>query len=282
MRDLFSRINEWYPKMSKGQKCIADYIINNYERIAFMTASSLGDAVSVSESTVVRFAKSVGYDGYPHMQQELRERLSSSLTTAERFEMSKQKETEKNHVKSAMLNDIESIKKTVTLLDEKMLMTSAEKLTKARRIYVYGQRSSKVLCEYLGFYLNYMLDNVNVLSSGTQDVFDQLFHATEEDVVVFFSFPRYSNRTIEVLEFCKEKGISSIGITDSHSSPIAKSVDYLIEAKFSLDTFIDSLVAPMSLINGLIVAVSMYNFEAVEANFKELEEIWQQFSVYAK
>ena len=278
--DLLNRIETNYLGLSKGQKRIADYILANYDKVAFMTASSLGEVVGVSESTVVRFANALDYEGYPQLQKALQESIKTKLTTVQRFELSKDQDIGENYLKQIMASDMENIRKTIDAVDEEMIQKSVDALHEARKVYILGLRSSSVLANYLGFYLNFILDNVSIVPSGANNLFDQLLNITEEDVLITFSFPRYSKTTYEVVEFAKAQGAKLIGITDSKSSPLVPLSDYYMTAKYNMNTFIDSLVAPMSLVNALIIAVSIREKDKVKSTFSKLEGIWDEYKIY--
>lgn len=278
--DLLNRIESNYLGLSKGQKRIADYILANYDKVAFMTASALGDVVGVSESTVVRFANALDYEGYPQLQKALQESIKTKLTTVQRFELSKDQDIGENYLKQIMASDMENIRKTMDSVDEEMIQKIVDSLHQARKVYILGLRSSSVLANYLGFYLNFILDSVFIVPFGANNLFDQLLNIQEDDVLITFSFPRYSKTTYEVVEFAKEQGATLIGITDSKSSPLVSLADYYLTAKYNMNTFIDSLVAPMSLVNALIIAVSIREKEKVEKTFNKLEKIWDEYKIY--
>lgn len=278
--DLLNRIESNYLGLSKGQKRIADYILANYDKVAFMTASALGDVVGVSESTVVRFANALDYEGYPQLQKALQESIKTKLTTVQRFELSKDQDIGENYLKQIMASDMENIRKTMDSVDEEMIQKIVDSLHQARKVYILGLRSSSVLANYLGFYLNFILDSVFIVPFGANNLFDQLLNIQEDDVLITFSFPRYSKTTYEVVEFAKEQGATLIGITDSQSSPLVPLADYYLTAKYNMNTFIDSLVAPMSLVNALIIAVSIREKEKVEKTFNKLEKIWDEYKIY--
>lgn len=278
--DLLNRIKDNYIKLSKGQKRIADYILENYNKVAFMTASSLGEIVGVSESTVVRFANALGYDGYPKLQKGLQESIKTKLTTVQRFELSKDIEDGENYIKKIMSYDMDNIRKTIDVLEEDNVQDICDVIHNARKVFVLGMRSSSVLSNYLGYYLNFIRDDVHIISIGVHDVFDYLVNLNEDDVLITISFPRYSKRTFEIVKFAKDRGAKLVGITDSELSPLSPLVDYCLYAKYNMNTFIDSLVAPMSLINALIIAISINYKEDVEKKFEYLEKIWNEFSIY--
>ncbi len=280
-KDLLNRIQVRFKKLSKGQKRIADYILTNYDKVAFMTASSLGDAVNVSESTVVRFANALGYGGYPKLQKALQESIKTKLTTVQRFEMSKELESSSDLFKKSMTQDIESIQRTIDELDIENLKNFASRILSARRVYVLGLRSSSVLAQYLAFYLNFSIDRVQVIPSGALDAFDQVINLSEEDLLVAITFPRYSNQTLKLANYAHGNNVPIVSITDSVLSPIAPISKEILTAKYDMTTFIDSLVAPMSIINSLILAVGMENKDFLDNKFKELERIWEETHTYS-
>ncbi|MDK9711427.1 MurR/RpiR family transcriptional regulator [Acidaminobacter sp.] len=278
--DLLNRIEKNYIKLSKGQKRIADFILQNYDKVAFMTASTLGDSTGVSESTVVRFANALGYDGYPKLQKGLQESIKTKLTTVQRFELSKDLEKESSYTKKVMNADMDNIRRTLDGVDEETMPQIVEEIHNARRVYILGMRSSSVLANYLGFYLNFILKDVVVVTAGALDVFDHLVNITKDDLLITISFPRYAKRTFEIVEFATTQGATIIGITDSPMAPLVPMVKHSLFARYGMNTFIDSLVAPMSLINALIQMVSIKEMERVEENFEKLENIWNEYKIY--
>ncbi len=279
--DLINVIKNKFHHLSKGQKLIADYIIVNYDKAAFMTASKLGNLVGVSESTVVRFANTIGYDGYPSLQSDLQELIKSKLTTVQRMSMSEEDYTTKDTVvKKILKTDMENIKDTVDELDYEEFEEVIECILKAKRVYILGLRSSNTLAAYLGFYLSLILDDVTVVSLGISDIFEQLIRVSEDDLVIGISYPRYSKRTLDALRYVKEQECKIVGITDSSASPIVELSDFTLFAKSNMVSFVDSLVAPMSLINGLIVSIGMRLKNEATESFEELEHIWEEYNIY--
>lgn len=279
--DLMNVIKNKFHHLSKGQKLIADYIILNYDKAAFMTASKLGNLVGVSESTVVRFANTLGYDGYPSLQNDLQELIKSKLTTVQRMSMSEEDYTTKDTVvKKILKTDMENIKDTVDALDYEEFEQVIESILKAKRVYILGLRSSNTLAAYLGFYLGLILDDVTVVSLGISDIFEQLIRVGKDDLVIGISYPRYSRRTLDALRYVKEQECKIVGITDSTASPIVPMADYTLFAKSNMVSFVDSLVAPMSLINGLIVSIGMRLKNEATESFEELEHIWEEYNIY--
>lgn len=279
-RDLIVIIKEQFPKLSKGQKLIAQFILSNYDKAAFMTAGKLGEKVGVSESTVVRFANALGFDGYPKLQKSLQELIKTKLTTVQRVEMSKEYSNDWTILKKVLKSDIENIKTTIEELDEESFQRGINKILKAKKIYIVGLRSSTAISEYLGFYLNIILDNVNIVSYGISDVFEQILKVTEDDLVIAISFPRYSKRTFELANYAKEQGASIISLTDSVLAPVASISEEIIPVKSNMASFVDSLVAPLSVANAIIVAIGMRKKEEIKQYFDKLETIWKEYHVY--
>ncbi len=278
--NLIERIKYNYSKLSKSQRIIADYILSHYDKAAFMTASKLGEAVDVSESTVVRFAIALGYDGYPKLQKALQELIKTKLTTVQRLELPTSRNNHDTIIKDVMKSDIENIQITLNELNNDAFSTIVETIHRAKKIYVVGFRTTTVLTEYLGFYLNLVLGNVTVVNYGISDVFEQLIRVSNEDVVIGISFPRYSTKTTQILEYVKEKGAQIIAITDSELSPLTELCDYKLIAKSSMASFVDSLVAPLSLINALIISIAMDEKEEITQTFEDLEKVWERYDIY--
>lgn len=276
--DLLTRIKNQYQLLSKSHKKIADYILKNYDKVAFMTASRLGKKVNISESTVVRFACAIGYSGYPELQRELQDTIKTRLTTVQRFERAKDT-IEQEHLSKIMLSDIENIRQTIEQFDEGVMNLFIDQIIAARKVYVIGLRSSSVLANYLGFYLNFLLPNFHIVEESTQNVYDQFLHMSNEDVLIALSFPRYSKRTYDCVDYALKNNITILGITDGPNSPLFHKTAYCLTAKYTMDTFIDSFVAPMSLINALIVGISN-RMEGVEERLDKLEHIWEEYGVY--
>ena len=276
--DLLGRIRQQYLTLSKSHKKIADYILANYDKVAFMTASTLGKNVNISESTVVRFAGSIGYEGYPELQKELQETIKTKLTTVQRFELSKDR-TESQLLTKVMMNDIENIRLTIDQFDGMLMESFIGEVIKAKKVYILGLRSSSVLANYLGFYLNFIMPEIHVIHETAQDVYDQLLNLDKDDVMIVLSFPRYSKRTYDCVDYAIKNHTTILGITDGLNSPLFEKVKYCLTAKYSMNTFIDSFVAPMSLINALIIGISLKK-EGVEKNLERLERIWEDYGVY--
>lgn len=282
-QNMITRIQDRLPGMSKGHKLIASYIINHYDKAAFMTAAKLGNTVGVSESTVVRFAIELGYEGYPKLQKVLQELIKSKLTSVQRIEVTSNRINESNILKSVLQSDMEKIKLTMEEIDQEGFDRIVECILNAKKIYILGVRASAPLASFLGFYFNLIFDNVSLVqTTSVSEMFEQVLRASEGDVVIGISFPRYSKRTTKAIQFVKSQGASVIVITDSKQSPIAAHADYCITARSDMASFVDSLVAPLSVINALIVAIGMRKKESVYNTFERLETIWDEYHVYEK
>jgi DNA-binding MurR/RpiR family transcriptional regulator len=279
--DLIKLIQQSFPRLSKGQRLIAEYIMSHYEKAAFMTAGKLGEMVGVSESTVVRFAIALGFDGYPILQKALQEMIKTKLTTVQRIEMTSDLVNENDMVRKVLKSDIENIRRTLEEMDTAVFYEVIDRIMEARNVYILGLRSSMVLADFLGYYLNLILDNVRVVSQGINEIYEQLFNVREGDLVIAISFPRYSRRTVEAINFVKRQGADILAITDGPLSPLLNYADYTLFARSNMASIVDSLVAPMSLINALIISVSMREKEKAMDIFSRLEEIWGQYHTYS-
>lgn len=280
-QDLINRIDNNYKKMSKGQKLIAEYILNNYDKAAFMTASRLGNIVGVSESTVVRFANVLDYDGYPKLQKALQELIRNKLTTVQRIEMSS--ELDKSMVlKNVLKADMNNIRLTIEEMNPEIFEDVVNSILNAKNIYVLGLRSAAPLAQFMGYYLSFIFDNVRIVTSGVNDIFEQLIHIDEGDLLIGISFPRYASRAIEAIRFCKERNAVTVALTDSMLSPLTAYADYTLLARSDMASFVDSLVAPLSLINALIVATGLVKKTDISSEFHELEKIWYNYNVYVE
>lgn len=280
---ILSKVDIKDKKLSKGHKKLAQYITENYDKAAFMTASKLGEKVGVSESTVVRFATEMGFKGYPELQRELQQMIKSKLTAVQRMEVSSNLIGEQDAIKKVLNGDIELIRDTLEHISADEFTKAVETINKAKRIYILGVRSSAALASFLYFYFNPVFENVVLVdTSSGSEMFEQMFRIGEEDVCVAISFPRYSKQTINALRFINDRGTKIIAITDSKDSPIAEYADNLLVAKSDMVSVVDSLVAPLSLINALIVAVTFSRRDEVYSNFNKLESIWDEYQVYDK
>lgn len=282
-KDLFVIINEQTPRLSKGHKLIAAYILSHYDKAAFMTAQKLGQTVGVSESTVVRFASMLGFDGYPALQRSLQELMRNKLTAVQRIEVSNDRLSGGDLLKQVMTRDIEKIRRTMDETSEENFINAVNAIEKCNTIYVLGARSAEPLARFLTYYLTLMFPQVKqIRNTTTSELFEQLMRIDEKDVIIGISFPRYSRQTAQMLEFAKSQEAHVIAITDSEASPLATYADDLLIARSDINSFADSLVAPMSLINALIAALSISNAEKVRRSFEKLEKIWDKYEVYKK
>lgn len=279
--DIMKTIRKNYTKLSKGHKLVATFILNKYDKAAFMTASSLAESTDVSESTVVRFALKLGYEGYRELQDELQEFVKGKLTTVQRLGLTKNGyEDKKSLISSIMETDRENVKKVINEIDIDSFNHTIESMLEAKQIYIIGLRSSSFLAGYLGFYLNFLFENITLLNLGPNDIFEQLLKVNSKDVILVITYPRYSKRIMEVLDYSKEKGANIITITDSLLSPAAQKADTALIAPSDMLSFVDSLVAPMSLINALIIALGIEKKKDLKEYFGELEDIWKKYNVY--
>jgi len=279
-KHLISTIQSQYTRLSKGQKLIAQDILNNYDKVAFMTACKLGETVGVSESTVVRFANALGYNGYPKLQAALQELIKNKLTTVQRVDMANEYSSDFAILNKVLKSDIDNIRDTLEEIDEKAFEEASNKLLKARKIYILGARSSFVIAQYLGFYLDVILDNVHVIRMDMGDAFEQVVRMSDEDVVISISFPRYSKKSYQIVSYAKEKGAHVISITDSLFAPVASLSDNTLLVKSNMASFVDSLVPPLSVANALAISVGMKKKDDIKQHFDDLEQIWKKYSVY--
>jgi len=277
--DILKAIKEQQNSMSKGHRAIASYISEHYDTAAFITASKLGETVGVSESTVVRFACALGYDGYPELQKKLQEVIKTKLTNVQRMGLGNDL-SEEELIRSSLHTDITSLRHVRDVLDYKMAEKFADAIISSHRVYIMGLRSSEPLAQFFWYYLNYIIDNATLVISGIGDVFGQLMHAKEGDLVIGISFPRYSSRTVEGARFAKSNGAKFFAITDNGLSPLAKIADECLFVNSDMNLFVDSLVAPLSVINTLILIVGMRKKDGLRRNFEMLEDLWRKHDVY--
>ncbi len=279
--DLLSVLARGSSKFSKGQRVIAKYILNNYDKAAFMTAGKLGRIVGVSESTVVRFAAELGYDGYPSMRKALQEMIRNRLTSVQRIEVAKSMIDDTDLVKSIIGSDMQNLQATLELLEHDSFNKLVDSIVEAKNIYIVGMRTSTSLATFLGLYLNLLRDNVNVVhDTAASEIYEQIIRISTGDLFIGISFPRYSSHTVDAMQFAKKMGAKTAAITDSSASPLNGIADVCLHAKSDMVSFLDSLVAPMSLINAIIVAVGIRNKERVSETFERLEKIWSEHDVY--
>ncbi len=278
-KDILSLIQQQMSTFSKGQRQIANYILNSYDKAAFMTANKLGKTVTVSESTVVRFAAELGFSGYPAMQKALQEMIRNKLTSIQRMEVSNDLIGTQDILSMVMQSDMEKIQMTMEQTDRQSFHESVQAIVGAKRLYVLGIRSSSSLSGFLSFYFRLIFDNVIHVDEATT-IFEQIGRIGEGDVIIGISFPRYSQRTAKALNFARSQGATVIAITDSEESPVAQCAHHLLLAQSDMASFVDSLVAPLSMINALLVSVARQRSEEVSRTLENLEKIWTEDSVF--
>ncbi len=283
MNDLITKIQSELPGFSKGQKQIARFILEHYDKAAFMTASRLGVTVGVSESTVVRFATELGYDGYPHLQRALQEMIRNKLTSVQRMEIAGDRMGGRDVLQTVLHADTDMIRVTLDEIDRDAFQGAVDALMGAKRIYILGVRSSSALASFLGFYFNLLFENVTLVhTNSVSEIFEQVLRVGPGDVLFGISFPRYSKRTLSAMKYARDRGARVIALTDSQLSPLARVADHVLLARSDMASFVDSLVAPLSVVNALIVAVGMSRRDEIEQTFNKLERIWEEYDVYEK
>ena len=281
--DILDTLQEKMPEFSKGQRRLAQFITESYDKAAFMTANRLGKAVGVSESTVVRFAVELGYDGFPSMQKAMQEMVVNRLTSVQRIEVANDRIGNQDIVTTVLQADIDKLRQTGETVDRKEFQAAVNAILKARRVYILGVRSAATLANFLGYYLNYMFRNVHIVTaSGAGEMFEQIVGVGAEDVVIAFSFPRYSVSTAKGAQYCRSTGATVIGVTDSRLSPLGQNCDHVLLTKSDMVSLVDSLVAPLSLVNALIVALAAKRENELAKTFNSLEHIWEEYNVYEK
>lgn len=280
--ELLNKIDKNYEQMSKGQKLLADYILKNYDKAVFLTAAKLGKVVGVSESTVVRFATQLGYQGYPGFQKALEELVRNKLNSIQRMEVTYGRISQSEILASVLQSDIEKIKLTLANIDQNAFELAVDMILHAKRIYVVGIRSCAPLANFLSFYLNLIFDNVtSVHTNSSSEIFEQLIRIGADDVIIGISFPRYSMRTLKALEFASNRKAKVITLTDSVHSPMTLYSSCNLIARSDMASIVDSLVAPLSVVNALVVALCMKKQKDVIATLETLEQIWDEYQVYS-
>lgn len=280
---LVEHIEAEMPKMSKGHKAIARFILSDYERAAYMTAAKIGEEAKVSESTVVRFTMELGYEGYPHFQRLLQEELKVKLTSVQRLNASKRYTNDEQVLQSILESDISHLKSTLENIDPKAFSQAVETIVEAKRIFIMGLRSSSPLSSFLHFYFTLLFDDVrHIHSNSANEVFEQILPIGPGDVLIGISFPRYSMRTIQSMQYARERGAAVVAITDKSDTPLAQHADVALFATSDMASFVDSLVAPLSVINALIVALGIRKRDHIEQTFEALEHLWDEYKVYDK
>ncbi len=281
--NLFTKIQSNYIRFSKGQKKLADYILSNYEQAVFMTAVKLGKQVGVSESTTVRFAVELGYDGYPEFRQALEEMVLNRLNSVQRMEVAYSNIPEDQILHRVLLSDIDKIKHTLETCSKEAFLTAVKSILGAKRVYLVGIRSCAPLAAFLEFYLQQILDDVRLITTNNaSEIFEQMIRLDEDDVVIGISFPRYSMRTLKAMEFANNRKAKIITITDSQHSPINLYSSCTLLAKSDMASIVDSLVAPLSVINALIVALCLERKDKVMNTLSEMEKLWEEYQVYSR
>lgn len=280
-RDILALLQEKSSTFSKGQKALARYITECYDKAAFMTASRMGKTVGVSESTVVRFAVDLGFDGYPAMQKAMQEMVLTRLTSVQRMEVANTRLADQDVLSTVLHSDMEKLRMTAETVSREDFSAAVDAILHAERIVVMGARSAAPLASFLGYYLRYMFPNVvTVTTSGNSEMFEQIVDMGRKDVFIAFSFPRYSVTTAKGAEYCRSNGATVIGITDSRLSPLGENCDHVLIAKSDMLSLVDSLVAPMSLVNALLVALTSGREKELSGKLSRLESIWQEQHVY--
>lgn len=279
--ELINRINEKYSSMSKGQKLLSTYITDNYDKAVFLTAEKLGKVVGVSESTVVRFATHLGYRGYSEFQKALEELVRNKLNSIQRMEVTYGRISQSKILETVLQSDAEKIKSTLDQIDQNAFEAALDIILNAKHIYIVGIRSCASLASFMAFYFNLMFDNVHLLhTSSSSELFEQMVRISEEDVIIGISFPRYSMRTLKAMEFANNRNAKVITLTDSVHSPMNLYSSCNLIAKSDMASIVDSLVAPLSVINALVVALCMRKQNEVAETLETLEDIWDEYQVY--
>ena len=280
-KDILHAIETSVESMSKAQKKIAEYILSNYDKAAFMTAIRLARFAEVSESTVVRFAMELGYDGYPEMRRALQDSMRGKLTSVQRIKVAKDRLGSRDILTQVLSSDIEQIRQTMEETDNEDFAKAVDAIVDAKSIYILGLRSSSFLAKFMGFYFDLLFSNSRVISeSPDSEVFEQIVRLSEGDVLIAISFPRYSRRTIKTMQYAHSIGATIIAITDGMASPLTELADISLCARSDMISFLDTLVAPLSLVNALVVAVSEKAPGDLYENFERLERIWDEYGVY--
>lgn len=281
--DILAILEDKESTFSKGQRRIAAYITESYDKAAFMTASRLGKTVGVSESTVVRFAVELGFDGYPEMQKVMQEMVMNRLTSVQRIEVANDRIGNQDVLTKVLQADADKIRQTAETVSREHFRCAVDAILKARKIYVLGVRSAAPLANFAGYYMNYMFEDVRVVTvSGAGEMFENLVNITPEDVVIAFSFPRYSSATLKAAQYCRGVGATVIGITNSNLSPLAQHSDYVLIAKSDMVSLVDSLVAPLSVVNALLVSLASAREKEVQKSLGTLEHVWEEYNIYEK
>ena len=282
-RELLIKINRKMDELSKGQKRIADYILHHYDKAAFMTASRLGSTVGVSESTVVRFPSEIGYDGYPMLQRALQEMIRNKLTSVQRIQLAHEQMLPSDVLDTVLNQDIDRIRRTLDETSREDFQKAVQAIIHAKSVYIVGAKSASTLASFLTYYLSLIFENVKLVQvSSSSEMYEQMIRLSESDVIIGISFPRYSKRTVEAFRYASDNHATVIAITDSAESPLAEKADCTLLARSDMASFVDSLVAPLSLVNALIVAIGIQMNDQICQTFEKLENIWEEYNVYEK
>lgn len=280
--NLLVRIDMARATLSKGQRRIANFIEEHYDEAAFMTASKLGDIVGVSESTVVRFATEIGYDGYPYLQKAMQEMIRDKLTSIQRIEVTTGRIGDKDVIDSVLNQDIDKIKRTIEEISREDFDRAVDAIINAEHIYIFGVKSASYIASFFGYYLDLMFGNVTMLNTTSKTTnYEKLFRITDKDVMIGISFPRYSTMAVDSMNFAKERGAHVVAVTDSMVSPLVSAADSILLARSDIASIVDSLVAPLSLINALIVAMVIKRKDDIKKTFANLEQVWSEQSIYS-
>ena len=279
--NILNIIENKFHDFSKGQRLIANYIEEHYDKAAFMTAAKLGETVGVSESTVVRFATELGYGGYPQLQEALQEMIRNRLTSVQRMEVGDALIGSDNVLTKVLQTDIDTIRRTLDEANPEMFKKAVQTIVNSRRIYIMGIRSATAIASFMSYYFTHIFDDVrNVDTASTSAIFEQMLRIDEQDVFIGITFSRYSKRTYKAAEFAKSRGTKVVAITDSMSAPICEVADYVLVAKNDMVSYVDSLVAPLSMVNALLVAIGLEKKDEIRETYEEFEKIWEEYNVY--
>jgi len=281
--DISKRIMNAFPSFSKGQKKIANAILNDYDKVAYMTAARLGNLVGVSESTVVRFSSELGYEGYSELQRAIQELVKSNLTPNQRIAVTKSRLGKKDIIENVMESDISKIRYTLENLNRDAFYASVNSILNAKTIYIMGARSTEPVARLLYYNLSLIFDNVKFVNpTSSAEVFEQMFSISENDLLIAFSFPRYSSKMVNAVKYARSKNSEVIVLTDSEVSPLAEYATHLLTAQSDMASFMDTLVAPVSIINAIIVEITRQKEKEITERFDTLEHIWDEYEVYTK
>ena len=282
-KDLAALIESEMPNLSKGKKRIAQTILSDYDKVAYMTAAKLSEMVGVSESTVVRFAIDLGFDGYPEFQHAVQELVRAKLTPNQRIRIAEERLGGANPIENVMMSDAEKIKYTMHSIDRAAFTAAVDAIVSAENVYIFGVRSSAFLAGFFNFNLGMIQDNVRLVQpTSSSEVFEQILGIGPRDVLIAISFPRYSGKIVNALKYARSREATVIALTDSVQSPLAEHANCLLTAQSDMASFVDSLVAPLSIIDALLVAVTQRRGEEVRERFDRLERVWDEYDVYAK